>query len=95
MKYGNRSAPADGIYGIKANSSEEVGESSASVKGGGTSLTLPVPAGSNFVFYAEPSVIVQLRNSDGACWTSEFLHDELHKNGGGKVRGESEGTAAQ
>ena len=40
------------------------------VKLGTTNFTLPPTLSATEYFDADPSVTVQVKNSDGACWTS-------------------------
>ncbi len=50
----------------------EAGRPLAQIVAKGAFLPLPAPASTSSFFEADPSVIVQLVNSDGVCWTSEF-----------------------
>jgi hypothetical protein len=42
------------------------------VKAKGINLPTPIPEGPSAFFQQNPNVIVQLINSSGLCWTTEF-----------------------
>ena len=50
------------------------------VKLGTTNFTLPPTLSATEYFDADPSVTVQVKNSDGACWTSDFTTAQIKKN---------------
>ncbi|MFN2377667.1 MAG: hypothetical protein ABR538_14105 [Candidatus Binatia bacterium] len=82
----NKISPPDGISNLKAKAYTTPGKSSASVKASGASLDLPLPFSINLYFQHTPSLVAQLRNSEGACWTTEFLPAEFKKNDGGQAK---------
>jgi hypothetical protein len=45
----------------------------------GENLTLPGPAGTTY-FDQDPAVVVQLANTNGTCWTSEFAVSDTLKH---------------
>jgi len=57
---------------LKAKASTDAGKSRMGVKLGTTNFTLPPTLSATEYFDADPSVTVQVKNSDGACWR---LHD--------------------
>jgi hypothetical protein len=86
VKYVNKDAPVDGIVTLKAKSVNIAGKSKAGLKAGGAALVLPTPASSNLYFFHEPDLVAQLRNTEGACWTTSFVASDFKKNGGDKVK---------
>ena len=70
LRYRDPSGSSDGIRSLTLKAGRR-GQSSIQLSGAGDALPLPGPAGSAY-FDQDPSVLVQLRNSSGACWSSEF-----------------------
>ena len=68
--YKDKVGSAGGITRIKLKSGA-AGKTTAQVKGKGSMLPTP-STGDGRIFAQEPSVTVQLVNSDGQCWTSDF-----------------------
>ncbi|TFH23260.1 MAG: hypothetical protein E4H03_06600, partial [Myxococcales bacterium] len=56
------------------------GKSKAQIKAAGVRLPMPVPFSASSYFEQDPEVIVELRNSDGACWTTTFSPAQTKKN---------------
>ena len=83
-KYRDRDGTADGILGIKLRPGTP-GRSRIGLKAGGENLPTPVPISPSVYFSVDPSVTVQLSNSLGFCWVSEFT-DEPFKNTGSKFK---------
>ncbi len=51
------------------------GSTKITLKAGGVNLPTPTPVDPSFpgsFFNQDPTVTVQLHNSEGVCWTSEF-----------------------
>jgi len=69
--YRDRSAAFDGILKVRLKTGVD-GKTKAQMKGSGASLPLPAPSGAASYFEQNPSVVVQLQNSVGTCWSSEF-----------------------
>lgn len=61
----------DGVQKIKLRPGAVAGQSSAFLIARGVDVPMPVPVGSQ-LFAQDPHLTVQLRNSEGACWTSQF-----------------------
>jgi hypothetical protein len=61
----------DGVQMLKLRAGAADGKSSALFKARGANIPMPTPAGTTF-FVQQPSVSVQLHNSEGMCWTSTF-----------------------
>ncbi|MFT5039985.1 MAG: hypothetical protein ACI8TX_000939, partial [Hyphomicrobiaceae bacterium] len=70
-KYKDKSGTADGVQRVGVKSGAD-GKTLVLVLGRGTNLTLPAAVGSEQFFAADPSVVVQLRATNGACWSSSF-----------------------
>ncbi len=83
--FSNKVLLPDGIYKLGAKAAP-AGKSSASLKAGGYSIDVPPQAGSNFYFFHQPSLVAQLRNSAGACWTTEFTEADFRRNANGIVK---------
>ncbi len=47
---------------------------------------MPAPITPFQFFTQDPSVVVQLVNSEGKCWTSEFAVGDTSRNDGGRFR---------
>ena len=80
VAFANLTQPPDGINKLTVKSASEPGKASAVVTAGGSSLRLFEPVGSNLYVYHEPSLVAQLRNTRGACWTTEFVANDFSKN---------------
>jgi cysteine-rich repeat protein len=55
------------------------GDTKLKVGAAGANLALPAPAGASY-FRADPSVVVQLVNDAGKCWTSRFTPSDARTN---------------
>jgi len=64
----------------------EPGKAKARVKAVGTNLPLPGPIGSDAYFEQDPTVIAELINSDGDCWSAEFDRSDTAANKGARFR---------
>jgi hypothetical protein len=60
-----------------------VGKTKAIVIAKGANLVLPTPSSGTAFFYLAPNLQVQLFNSEGECWSSEFV---VAKKNPGKPR---------
>lgn len=56
------------------------GKPRVSWKGGRDNLTLPSPIGTDVFFDIDTTLTVQLLNSIGACWSTEFTPTQVKKN---------------
>jgi hypothetical protein len=74
--YKDKTGAEDGAFQMSFKPGVD-GKSSAQVKSKGANLTAPTPVGATF-FHADPGVTVQLHNSEGVCWTSEFNANTLN-----------------
>jgi len=52
----------------------------------GANIPMPVPFNEFLYFVEDPAVTVQLVNSEGECWTSEFTPDDTSKNDSARFR---------
>ncbi len=73
VTFSDKDNPSEGISKLIAKAGSEDGKSVAGIKGAGSLLNLPNAVSSDLFFFGDPSVIVQLRNSKGACWSSTFV----------------------
>ena len=71
FKYKDKNLIADGVKQIQLKPGS-AGKAKIKFQAQGLNLPMPLPAGLTF-FEQDPSVTVQLLNSLGLCWTSEFL----------------------
>jgi len=71
FKYRDRLALADGLKNIVLKAGP-LGKAKVIVKAKGLNLPTPIPVGPSAFFEQNPNVIVQLVNSAGLCWTTEF-----------------------
>ena len=78
--FSNKDLPPYGIYKMGAKSADVPGKAGATLKGSGALLQLFDPVASNLYLFHEPSVVAQLRNSEGACLTTEFFAADFKKN---------------
>lgn len=60
------------MTGIKLSAGVS-GKSKVKLKAKGENLSLPTPSSPTTAFDLEPNLQVQLFNSDGECWSSEFV----------------------
>ncbi len=67
----------DGVQQIKLKPGA-IGKSKAQLKARGANLATPVPVDASTFFAQDPNVTVQLLNSEGVCWTSEFTTNLLN-----------------
>jgi hypothetical protein len=72
IKYTDKPGTAGGVTGIKGKASLTLGKSSMNVKVSGANFDTPVPFSGLEMFAQDPSVVVQLVNDEGVCWTTEF-----------------------
>ncbi len=77
--YKDKSAAFDGIDKIKLKPGA-AGRSKAQLRSKGVGTPTPLPVAVDRLFSLDPSVTVQLINSDGVCWTSEFSAADVRKN---------------
>jgi cysteine-rich repeat protein len=71
FKYRDSGATADGLKSIVLKAGGP-GKAKIILKARGLNLPTPVPEGPSAFFQQTPSVIVQLINSSGVCWSTEF-----------------------
>lgn len=69
--YSDSSASQDGIKKLQLKPGA-AGKTKVKMSGLGASLPLPSPFSGSEMFNEDPSVTVQLLNTDGECWTSAF-----------------------
>jgi hypothetical protein len=70
--YKDKEGAADGVTGIKIKTGVD-GKSLAALKAKGSDMTWPAPLDANVFFEADPSVLIQLQNSETAtCWSTSF-----------------------
>jgi hypothetical protein len=79
VKYVDKSAASDGVSQAQVKAGDTDGKSSAKLKAAGIPLDLPAPVDAEHFLHAN-SLVVELVNSAGACWTSEFAPDGVKKN---------------
>ena len=82
-KYKDKTLAVDGIQKIQLKPGT-AGKSKAQLMARGTNIPMPTPVGADRYFAQDPAVIVQLVNSDGVCWTSEF--NAAKKNAGDQYK---------
>jgi hypothetical protein len=71
LKYRDSLALADGLKNILLKAGV-TGKAKVIVKAKGLNLPMPIAEGPSAFFQQNPNVIVQLINSNGMCWTTEF-----------------------
>jgi cysteine-rich repeat protein len=71
-KFKDKVGTQEGVTSIQLKAAA-AGKSKAQVKAKGMNFPTPTPLGPAMFFEQNPSVIVQLLNSAGKCWHSEFL----------------------
>ena len=67
----DKTGASDGVQQLKL-STGAAGKSKAQLKARGLNVPTPVPVDTTKLFDQDPCVTVQLFNSEGLCWTSEF-----------------------
>jgi hypothetical protein len=66
----------------------DAGKTKVKIQGKGMGLVLPGPAGTAY-FAQDTTVMVQLINSTGACWTSSFAAADTTTNDAGKFKAQT------
>lgn len=79
FSYKDNTLSADGVQKAKIKAGL-TGKSKAELKAKGVNLPLPTSATAFQFFNADERVTVQLVNSDGKCWSSEFGVDDIQRN---------------
>jgi hypothetical protein len=77
--YKDKAGTQDGVGKLQLKPGVE-DKSKAQLSAKGASAPLPAPVGGGNYFEQDPRVTVQLVNSDGTCWTSEFGDSDTSKN---------------
>jgi cysteine-rich repeat protein len=80
-RFRDRSGSLDGVQKIQIRTGR-TGLPRVLLKGSGATLDAPTPASGTAYFSQDPSVVVQLRSSEGACWTTEFATSKTRINNG-------------
>lgn len=83
--YKDKQGSVEGITNIRLRAGK-AGKSHLEVRGKGASLPLPAPVSGTRFFNAATSVIVQLHQSSGACYATEFPSARVKANSASKVR---------
>ncbi|HXC51355.1 MAG TPA: hypothetical protein VN634_10760, partial [Candidatus Limnocylindrales bacterium] len=79
ISYKDKSGTRDGFTQVKGKASLEAGKSSMQAKLATSNLTLPPALNGTNYFDVDPTLTVQLVNSLGACWTTDFT-EPVKKN---------------
>ena len=69
--YKDKAASSDGAAKVSLKPGAN-GKSKVQFGAKGANIPMPTPVGGGKFFDKEPNVIVQLHNSEGVCWSSEF-----------------------
>jgi hypothetical protein len=77
--YKDKTGSQDGVQKIGLNPGS-AGKTKAQLSAKGTLVPVPLPIVGGAYFDQDPRVTVQLVNSNGACWTSEFTSADTVKN---------------
>ena len=80
IKYSDKAGAADGITSLKAKASTIPAKSSFSLKAKGTGLTVPPHFLTDQFLAVDTQLVVQMRNSEDACWSTEFTQSHVSKN---------------
>lgn len=86
LKFVNKTTPPDGIYSFRAAAAARPGKSGVALKGLGSSLPAPDQFSSGKFFQHDPIGAAQLVNTEGACWTTEFVDIDFSTNSLGSVK---------
>lgn len=78
-RYRDKTTAADGVQKAKLKGGD-AGKTNAQLTARGLNLTLPPPATPTEYMHADQRVVVELLNSDGQCFTSEFLAGDILRN---------------
>ncbi|MFN2427665.1 MAG: hypothetical protein ABR587_14590, partial [Candidatus Binatia bacterium] len=81
--YDDRAGASDGITTLRLTPREE-GRAQIQFGANGDDAPVPVPVSASRFMSMDPNVTVQLHNSLGLCWESEF--NEARKNSGEKFK---------
>jgi hypothetical protein len=82
-KYSDKAGASDGVTSVKIKASTD-GKSSLKLKATGANLTLPPAFNTSVFFDVDQSLTVQMLNSEGACWTTDFTPGTEKKNDAAK-----------
>jgi hypothetical protein len=77
--YKDKGGAQDGVQQVKV-AAGSAGRGKAQLKGRGSGLPIPGPDSVAAYFAADDSVVVQLVNDTGTCWTSSFTGTHIRKN---------------
>ena len=70
-KYKDKNGTSDGATKVSLKV-KDAGKNQAMLAAKGVNIPMPMPVGGGRYFEQAPNVIVQLINSKGVCWNSEF-----------------------
>lgn len=70
-RYKDSGAAEDGVRTAKLKTGS-ASKAKVSISAKGASIPMPTPINENALFSQDPSVVAQLVNDQGTCWTSEF-----------------------
>ena len=88
--YSDKGAAVAGFKQIKGKADDRPEKSGMSASLVGTQLTLPELFSPTELFDMDASVTVQLRNSNGACWTSDFTSLVTDRNDEGGFKADTQ-----
>ena len=78
LQYKDNGGTSEGVTKVQLKTGDAT-KTKVEVSAQGTNLVLPVAA-TGSTFFNASNVVVQLVNSDGECWTSEFTPADTKKN---------------
>jgi hypothetical protein len=85
LRYADKQGNFDGLRTLRLKANATPLKSKITLKAKGASVPLPTPAGGQ-MFASDPGVIAQLVNTNGECWTTEFVPGDSLVNTAKKYR---------
>jgi len=83
--YRDNSLVSDGVRSVRLKTGIDT-KSKITFKAQGANIPMPTPFDEFLYFRQDPDVTVQLVNSEGNCWTSEFTAANTSKNDGDRFK---------
>jgi hypothetical protein len=87
IRYVNRPGVFDGVRRIRAQARSTPLKSRIVLRARGINTALPIPVSASQFMSVDPSLTVQLVNSEDECWSTEFTPADTRKNTVIKYRG--------
>jgi len=92
-KYNDKTRSVAGVQSITLRAGE-TGKAKIQLKAKGDGIPMPLPVGTERFFTQDPSVVVQVVNDDGACWSGTYTTPGTSKNTGQQFKAKESASLA-